>query len=78
MIQTENKDIWELKNVQLEDGEIKFRFNNGWTINLGKTNDGGLMQDGANIKIQKGLYDIIIDLTNDENLKYSIIKYQKN
>ena len=49
---------WELKNVKLSDGEMKFRHTNDWSLNWGGPLD-ALVQDGANIAINEaGTYDI--------------------
>lgn len=71
---TDTVNIWAIKNIQLKDGEIKFRFNRDWTINLGINSGNVLKQDGENIKIENGNYNIILDLTDDENPKYKISK----
>ena len=74
LTKTAKKDVWTIKNLSLADGEIKFRFNGDWTINLGETDKGSLTQDGANIKIKKGVYTIVLDLTKPENPTYKIIR----
>lgn len=76
MVETERKGIWKVQNIQLNDGEIKFRFNNDWTINLGlaESKSNALRPEGENIKILNGLYDILLDVTNDENPTYRISK----
>ena len=52
---------WELKNVELTDGEMKFRSNHNWddpNPNWGGTLD-ALVQKGDNIKVaEAGTYDI--------------------
>ena len=49
---------WELKNVELTDGEMKFRHTNDWSLNWGGPLD-ALVHDGANIAINEaGTYDI--------------------
>ena len=49
---------WELKNVKLSDGEMKFRHTNDWSLNWGGPLD-ALVHDGANIAINEaGTYDI--------------------
>jgi len=52
--------------LELVAGEMKFRFENLWDINLGDTDaDGSLEQDGANIAIaEDGLYFITLDVAN--------------
>jgi len=68
------KGIWAIQDLELNDGEIKFRFNNDWTISLGKNEGKALIQNGDNIQITKGIYDITLDLTDYENPKYKIVK----
>ena len=68
------KGIWVLKNVQLSDGEIKFRFNNDWRINLGNDEKGNFMNDSGNIKVKAGSYDISLDLRDDNNPKNTITR----
>lgn len=49
---------WELKNVELTDGEMKFRHTNDWNLNWGGPLD-ALVHDGDNIAINEaGTYDI--------------------
>jgi CubicO group peptidase (beta-lactamase class C family) len=76
MVETEMKGIWIIKNIQLKDGEVKFRLNSDWAINLGLTENKSdkLRQEGENIKIENGLYDIVLDLTDGDNPKYKISK----
>lgn len=51
--------------VKLAAGDIKFRFNNSWTVNLGDNDaDGSLEQDGANITVSEGYYVISLDVVN--------------
>jgi hypothetical protein len=60
-----NEDLGYLTaNVELTEGEIKFRANKAWNINLGDTGkDGILDNNGDNIKITKsGAYEIRVDL----------------
>jgi|GEM_PF-1609735 len=75
LTETDKKGIWTINNVKLKEGEIKFRFNNDWTINLGDNKNGRLKIEGDNIKIKNGFYDIILDLSDDENPKYKISKH---
>ena len=48
---------WELKNVKLIDGEMKFRHTNDWSLNWGGPLD-ALVHDGDNIAVAAGTYDI--------------------
>ncbi|MCU7495823.1 MAG: serine hydrolase [Ignavibacteria bacterium] len=76
-IHPSNKYIWTFQNLHLTDGEIKFRFNNDWTINLGADIDGDvLIENGQNIKVKEGNYDIELDFSNPDNPKYLIKPHQ--
>ena len=48
---------WEIKNVTLTDGEMKFRHTNDWNLNWGGPLD-ALVHDGDNIAVAAGTYDI--------------------
>jgi len=62
-------DTWRAV-VQLVEGEMKVRKDNSWTLNYGDTGlDGTLDQDGDNIPVAAGYYQIIVDF-ND--LTYSL------
>lgn len=51
--------------VKLLDGEIKFRLNEDWGLNYGDSGaDGFLDQDGANIVVSAGFYEVTLDLVN--------------
>ena len=52
-------------NVNLTDGEIKFRYENNWDINLGDNGlDNILDSGGANIPVTEGLYFVRVDLND--------------
>ena len=46
------------------DGDIKFRWDASWTINLGGDLN-ALTQDGPNIHINAGTYKIVLDANNN-------------
>ena len=48
---------WEVQDIKLKAGECKFRANKGWDINWGGTPD-NLTQNGDNISVEAGTYDI--------------------
>ena len=51
--------------VKLIDGDIKVRLNNDWGTNFGDTGaDGTIEQDGDNIAVTAGFYNITIDFNN--------------
>lgn len=62
--------------LSLTAGEIKFRLNDSWDVNLGDDGaDGVLEANGANIAIpEAGNYEIILDLTNPANYTYTLNK----
>ena len=49
---------WELKNVTLTDGEMKFRHTNDWNLSWGGELDNLTTQNGPNIAVAAGTYDI--------------------
>lgn len=49
---------WELKNVELTDGEMKFRHTNDWNLSWGGELDNLTTQNGPNIAVAAGTYDI--------------------
>lgn len=51
--------LWSL-DVALVDGEMKFRWDGAWAVNLGGTL-GALTQDGANMKVAAGTYTIVLN-----------------
>lgn len=53
-----------LRNVELADGEFKFRANDSWNVlNWGDNDDDGIMEVfGANTLITAGQYDIVFNL----------------
>ncbi|MDF2932741.1 MAG: beta-lactamase [Chryseobacterium sp.] len=76
MTQDKNeKSIWRLKNIKLNDGEIKFRFADGWNISYGDNKqDRQLESDGENIRVSGGVYDIVLDLRDPKSPKYELMK----
>lgn len=65
-----NPHIWHLESIKLGDGEAKFRANNEWTVNWGAVDfpQGTGGQDGANIPVSAGTYDITF---NDQTGLYN-------
>jgi len=61
--------------LDLVEGELKFRANDDWDLNLGDDQANGIMEyDGANIVVESaGNYTIILDLRG-ALIKYSVIK----
>jgi starch-binding outer membrane protein SusE/F len=57
---------YTLLQQTLSNGEVKFRLNNSWVTNWGNANFpmGTGIQDGANIPITAGVYDITFNFNN--------------
>ena len=49
---------WELKEVELTNGEMKFRHTNDWSLSWGGELDNLTTQNGPNIPVAAGTYDI--------------------
>lgn len=64
---TEKQRFWV--DVELTDGELKFRADGDWAINFGGE-DGKLSQGGENIKALAGKYRVYATLNNSEELTY--------
>ncbi|SNR53396.1 SusE outer membrane protein [Lutibacter agarilyticus] len=66
-------DVWVLKAFPLSDGEVKFRANDSWDLNLGDTGADGVLEPGGdNIQVVEGIYDIAIDFTDPDAPTYTI------
>lgn len=63
---------WEI-TIDLIDGEIKFRKNDGWAWNLGGDLT-ALTQGGANIPVSAGNYTITLTIINDQTGTCKIVK----
>ncbi|GET20611.1 SusE domain-containing protein [Prolixibacter denitrificans] len=68
---------WNI-TIDLVDGDIKFRLNDGWAWNLGGTPD-NLVHNGDNIAVTAGNYTISLTITNatpvgSETGTYTIVK----
>ena len=65
-------DTWRAPRVELKDGKLKIRQNEAWDVNYGSdAGDGNLQQNGADIPVTAGIYEVIVDFNN---LTYSIEK----
>ncbi len=70
-----NEGVWYVNNATLTEGEIKFRANEDWTNNYGSNDaDGNLQAGGKNIKVEAGVYSIILDLSNADAPTYQLKK----
>ena len=67
---------WEIKNLTLSDGEIKFRANDLWDINWGGSVN-SLTQGGANLKVNAGTYNIKLYAWADGVAKCEITPVKK-
>lgn len=57
--ETKEGRYWEIKDIKLKTGVIKFRANDGWAINWGGELDNLTSKgDPANIAVEEGTYDI--------------------
>ncbi|MGB5818806.1 MAG: serine hydrolase [Saonia sp.] len=72
----QNPDILTINNITLNEGEFKFRANNDWNINLGIDDEGYLGIHRKGIKVKKGVYDIVLNVTDPINPVFSITKSQ--
>ena len=60
-----NEGVYVIKDVVLTDGEIKFRQDDAWGVNLGDNGaDGTTEANGANIAVSAGTYDMTLDTVN--------------
>ena len=60
-----NDGVYIVKDVVLTDGEIKFRQDDAWGVNVGDNGaDGTYEANGANIAVTAGTYDMILDTVN--------------
>ncbi len=67
--------VWYVNNATLKNGEIKFRANEDWANNYGSNEaDGNLQAGGANIKVEAGVYDIVLNLSNSDAPTYKLTK----
>ncbi|WP_375325092.1 SusE domain-containing protein [Flagellimonas sp. GZD32] len=74
MLTEVNPGIWVGENVELIDGEIKFRVNEAWDVNYGDTGvDGILDAGGDNIVVTAGTYLITLDFSDEGAPTYSLI-----
>ena len=71
--ETKELGYWEIKDVTLTSGEIKFRANDDWTINWGGDTN-ALTQGGDNISVDAGTYDIKLYAWANGYAKCELIK----
>jgi CubicO group peptidase (beta-lactamase class C family) len=69
------KGLWVLKDITLKSGLMVFRLNNDWGYHYGNNeNDKVLDMYGKDIEVEAGTYDIILDLRNEMEPAYTILK----
>lgn len=71
--ETKALGYWEAKDITLASGEIKFRANDDWAINWGGDTN-ALTQDGGNISVDAGTYDIKLYAWANGYAKCELIK----
>jgi 1,4-alpha-glucan branching enzyme len=72
MVQGADGHTWTLTDVNLFNGEAKFRANNAWTVNWGANTfpSGTGVQDGPNIPVSEGGYNVTFnDVTGEYNFE---------
>jgi hypothetical protein len=58
-------------DVDLSDGEIKFRLDHAWDTAFGSKTD-GLLDSSGNIKVTAGKYRIYVNINNPNNMTYKL------
>lgn len=71
--ETKALGYWEAKDITLASSEIKFRANDDWAINWGGDVN-ALTQDGGNISVDAGTYDIKLYAWANGYAKCELIK----
>lgn len=71
--ETKALGYWEAKDITLASGEIKFRANDDWAINWGGDVN-ALTQDGGDISVDAGTYDIKLYAWANGYAKCELIK----
>lgn len=71
-----NEGVYHAKGVTLLDGEIKFRVNNDWGNNYGDFELDNILDklDDNNIPSTAGVYDIVLDFSNESVPTYTLTK----
>jgi hypothetical protein len=68
-------ELWELNNITLVAGEVKFRLGDDWTVNFGDDGaNGSLEAGGANIVVSAGTYSYVLDLRDKAKPSYTFTK----
>lgn len=70
-----SKGVWTITDIVLKEGVFKFRFNNDWDMNYGKgKSQGELELNGKDIHVEAGVYDLELDLSDQQRPRYLISK----
>ena len=72
--ETKELGYWEIKDITLTSGEIKFRANDGWDISWGGDPKALTTKNGSNISVDAGTYDIKLYAWADGYAKCELIK----
>ena len=67
------KGVWFINDITLKADDMKFRANDSWDINWGGSLD-ALTLDGANIKVEAGTYDIVLNALCDVKASATMTK----
>ena len=68
-------ELWELNNITLVAGEVKFRLGDDWAVNFGDDGaNGSLEAGGANIAVSAGTYSYVLDLRDKAKPSYTFTK----
>lgn len=70
-------NIYYLNNYKLNTGDLRFRLNNDPSNSYALNNTGELTYNGYDIKVQEGVYDIVLDMTDQVSPRYTITKSAK-
>ena len=70
-------NIYYLNNYKLNTGDLRFRLNNDPSNSYALNNTGELTYNGYDIKVQEGIYDIVLDMTDQVSPRYTITKSTK-
>ncbi|MBX7125551.1 MAG: serine hydrolase [Cyclobacteriaceae bacterium] len=69
------KGVWRIHAIEMKQGDFKFRLDNDWGHNLGDLHGDQLLEDsGPNIRVEAGVYDIVLDLTDPTRPRYTLAR----
>lgn len=67
-------NVWSAEDVTFVGGEIKFRADHAWAINVGGKTTDKLSNGGPNLIVAAGVYDVKLYLTNDNENHVELTK----